>query len=38
MNLSRIVRIQAGISIPLTDSQNSGLNSLIINVGFQFGK
>ena len=38
MNLSRIVRIQAGISIPLTDRQNSGLNSLIINVGFQFGK
>jgi len=38
MNLSRIVRIQAGISIPLTDRQNSGLSSLIINVGFQFGK
>jgi hypothetical protein len=38
MNLSRIVRIQAGISIPLTDRQDSGLNSLIINVGFQFGK
>jgi hypothetical protein len=38
MNLSRIVRIQAGISIPLTDQQNSGLNSMIINVGFQFGK
>ncbi|MDH5742908.1 MAG: hypothetical protein OEZ52_05155, partial [Candidatus Aminicenantes bacterium] len=38
MNLSRIVRIQAGISIPLTDVQNSGLNTPIINVGFQFGK
>jgi hypothetical protein len=38
MNLSRIVRIQAGISIPLTDTQNSDLNNLIINVGFQFGK
>jgi hypothetical protein len=38
MNLSRIVRIQAGISIPLTDRENSGLKSLIVNVGFQFGK
>ena len=38
LNLSQIVRIQAGISIPLVDSNNSGFNSLIINVGFQFGK
>jgi hypothetical protein len=38
LNLSRIVRIQAGISIPLVDSENIGLNSPIINVGFQFGK
>jgi hypothetical protein len=38
LNLSRIVRIQAGISIPLTDRENSELKSPIINVGFQFGK
>jgi len=38
LNLSGIVRIQAGISIPLTDRENSGFNSPIINVGFQFGK
>jgi hypothetical protein len=38
LNLSQIVRIQAGISIPLVDSNNSGFNSPIINVGFQFGK
>jgi hypothetical protein len=38
LNLSRIVRIQAGISIPLTDRKASGFKSPIINVGFQFGK
>jgi hypothetical protein len=38
LNLSQIVRIQAGISIPLVDSNNSGLNSPIVHVGFQFGK
>jgi hypothetical protein len=38
LNLSRIIRIHAGISIPLTDSKNTGLNSPIVNVGFQFGK
>jgi hypothetical protein len=38
LNLSRFVRIHAGISIPLTDNKNSGFNSPIINVGFQFGK
>jgi hypothetical protein len=38
LNLSQIVRIQAGISLPLVDSNNSGFNSPIINVGFQFGK
>jgi hypothetical protein len=38
LNLSQIVRIQAGISIPLVDSNNSGFNNLIVNVGFQFGK
>ena len=38
LNLSKIVRIQAGISIPLTDRETSGFKDPIINVGFQFGK
>jgi hypothetical protein len=38
LNLSRIVRIQAGISIPLVDAKNIGFNGPCINVGFQFGK
>ena len=38
LSISRIVRIQAGISIPLTDRETSGFQYPIINVGFQFGK
>jgi hypothetical protein len=38
LNLSGIVRIGAGISIPLVDTKNIGFNGPIINVGFQFGK
>lgn len=39
LNLSGIVRIQAGITIPITDRENnSGFNSPILNVGFQLGK
>jgi hypothetical protein len=38
LNLSNIVRIQAGISIPIVDRENTGFNSPIVNVGFQFGK
>jgi hypothetical protein len=39
LNISRIFRIQAGISIPITDRENnSGFNSPVLNVGFQFGK
>jgi hypothetical protein len=38
MNLSRAIRIQAGISIPITGPKNSGLNSPFINVGFQLSK
>lgn len=39
LNLSSLVRIQAGISIPITDRENnSGFNSPVLNVGFQFGK
>lgn len=38
LNLSRVVRIHAGISIPLTDMKDNGLNTPIVNVGFRFGK
>lgn len=38
LNLSPIVRIQAGITIPITDRKDVGFNGPIINVGFQFGK
>jgi hypothetical protein len=39
LSISRIVRIQAGISLPITDRENnSGFNSPILNVGFQIGK
>lgn len=39
LSISRIFRIQAGISLPITDRENnSGFNSLILNVGFQLGK
>lgn len=39
LSISRIVRVQAGISLPITDLENnSGFNSLILNVGFQIGK
>jgi hypothetical protein len=38
MNLSRIVRIWAGLSYPLVDKPNSGLDSPVLGVGFQIGK
>ena len=38
LNLSRYVRIKAGLSFPITDSENEGLKSPIFSVGFQFGK
>ncbi len=38
LNLSRIVRIHAGLSLPLVDKQYSGIDNLMFNVGFQFGK
>lgn len=38
MNLSRIVRIHAGLSFPLVDKQFSCIDNLMFNVGFQFGK
>jgi len=38
LNLSRIVRIQAGLSLPLVDKPNTGLDNVMFNVSFQFGK
>jgi hypothetical protein len=38
LNLSPIVRIQAGITIPITDVKHVGFSFPIINLGFQFGK
>ncbi len=38
LNLSRTVRIWAGLSYPLVDKPNSGFDSPVIGLGFQFGK
>ncbi len=38
LNVSRIVRARCGISLPFTDRDDVGLDNLIFNVGFQFGK
>ncbi len=38
LNLSRTVRVQFGLSMPLVDKANSGLSSPMFTLGFQFGK
>ena len=38
LNISRIVRLQCGLSLPLVDKPNTGLEGPVLNVGFQFGK
>jgi len=38
VNLSKVVRIQAGLSLPIVDSPYSGLGNPIIGLSFQFGK
>jgi hypothetical protein len=38
LNISQVVRLTFGISIPLTDKKDTGMESLSLNVGFQFGK
>jgi hypothetical protein len=38
LNISRIVRLTFGLSVPLTDRGNTGLKDAMLNVGFQFGK
>jgi hypothetical protein len=38
LNISQIVRLTFGLSMPLTDIDNTGLENAMLNVGFQFGK
>jgi hypothetical protein len=38
LNLSRIVRVQFGLSMPLVDKTRSGLTNPMFNVSIQFGK
>lgn len=38
LNISQIVRLQAGISYPLTDRNHSGLDDVMFNVSFRFGR
>jgi hypothetical protein len=38
LNISQIVRIQAGISYPITDRDISGLDDFMFNVSFRLGK
>ncbi len=38
LNISQIVRLQAGLSYPLTDRSDSGLDDVMLNVSFRFGK
>jgi hypothetical protein len=38
LNISQIVRIQAGISYPFTDKDEVGPNDVMFNVSFRFGK
>lgn len=38
LNISRVVRLTFGLSVPLTDKDDTGMNNVSLNVGFQFGK
>lgn len=38
LNISRAVRLTFGLSVPLTDKDDTGMNNVSLNVGFQFGK
>lgn len=38
LNISQVVRLTFGLTVPLTDKPNTGLENIIFNVGFQFGK
>ena len=38
LNISQVVRLTFGLSIPLTDKDDTGMKNPALNVGFQFGK
>lgn len=38
LNISRVVRLTFGISMPLTDKDDTGMKDATLNIGFQFGK
>jgi hypothetical protein len=38
LNISQVVRLTFGISMPLTDKDNTSLEKAALNIGFQFGK
>ncbi len=38
LNISRIVRLTFGLSMPFTDRGSTGLKDAMLNIGFQFGK
>jgi hypothetical protein len=38
LNVSRVVRLTFGLSVPMTDKDDTGMNNVALNVGFQFGK
>lgn len=38
LNISQVVRLTFGLSMPLTDKDDTGMKNPAFNVGFQFGK
>jgi hypothetical protein len=38
LNISQIVKLQVGVSFPLTDRDHAGLDDAMLNVSFRFGK
>ncbi|UCC39035.1 MAG: caspase family protein [Candidatus Aminicenantes bacterium] len=38
VNLSKVVRLQFGLSLPIDDREDTGLGNPIFSAGFQFGK
>ena len=38
LNISQVARLTFGLSLPLTDRDDTGMGFFALNVGFQFGK
>ena len=38
LNISQVVRLTFGISVPLIDKDNTGMENAALNIGFHFGK